>query len=199
MYCLWPLPHLLLVCTTLVCVLFVALPCLLLVCTTTTYTIGVYYSSMCVYPCSITICCISVYTIIIWLLQCTHRGDYFSMCVYPCSITICCISVYTIIIWLLQRTRRGEESPWMTASHWRQKQIFLPNKFFSAPFIYSRIYISMNLTTNIEFFQSFGPPKMQFPNTPQNSSDLCFFVGGGGWGGGGGKHILVMYIYSPNK
>ena len=26
MYCLWPLPHLLLVCTALVCVLFVATP-----------------------------------------------------------------------------------------------------------------------------------------------------------------------------
>ena len=41
MYCLWPLPHILLVCTTLVCVLFVA---------TTMYTISVYYFSMCVYP-----------------------------------------------------------------------------------------------------------------------------------------------------
>ena len=36
-YCLWPLPHILLVCTTFVCVLFVA---------TTTYTISVYYFSM---------------------------------------------------------------------------------------------------------------------------------------------------------
>ena len=50
------------------------------------------------------------------------------MCV-PCSITICCISAYTIIIWLLQCTRGGEESPWMTASHWRQKQT-TNNKFF---------------------------------------------------------------------
>ena len=38
MYCFWPLRHILLVCTTLVCVLFVA---------TTTYTITVYYFSMC--------------------------------------------------------------------------------------------------------------------------------------------------------
>ena len=38
MYCLWPLQCLLLVCTTLVCVLFVATP---------TYTISVYYFSMC--------------------------------------------------------------------------------------------------------------------------------------------------------
>ena len=38
-YCLWPLPCILLVCTTLVCVLFVA---------TTMYTISVYYFSMCV-------------------------------------------------------------------------------------------------------------------------------------------------------
>ena len=36
----------------------------------------------------------------------------------PCSITICCISAYTIIIWLAPE----EESPWTTASHWRQKQ-----------------------------------------------------------------------------
>ena len=33
-YCLWPLPCILLLCTTLVCVLFVATPTLLLVCTT---------------------------------------------------------------------------------------------------------------------------------------------------------------------
>ena len=32
-------------------------------------------------------------------------------------------------------TRRGEESPWMTASHWRQNQKNFPN--FLAPFIYS--------------------------------------------------------------
>ena len=36
-YCLWPLPHLVLVCTTVVCVLFVAAP---------TSTISVYYLSM---------------------------------------------------------------------------------------------------------------------------------------------------------
>ena len=67
--CLWPLPHLLLVCTTLVCVLFVAstmstingyclwlLPCLVLVCTTVvcvlfvatpTSSISVYYCTTC--------------------------------------------------------------------------------------------------------------------------------------------------------
>ena len=38
MYCLWPLPFLLLVCTTLVCVLFVATP---------TSTISVFYFSIC--------------------------------------------------------------------------------------------------------------------------------------------------------
>ena len=37
-YCLWPLPCLLLVCSTLVCVLFV---------TSTTSTISVYYFNMC--------------------------------------------------------------------------------------------------------------------------------------------------------
>ena len=37
-YCLWPLPHLLLVCTTVVCVQFVA---------TLTSTIRVYYLGMC--------------------------------------------------------------------------------------------------------------------------------------------------------
>ena len=54
-YCLWPLPCILLVCTTLVSVLFVAtilLVCTTLVCvlfvTTTTYTISVYYFRM--YP-----------------------------------------------------------------------------------------------------------------------------------------------------
>ena len=38
-YCLWPLPCILLVCTTLACVLFVATP---------TYAINVYYCSMCI-------------------------------------------------------------------------------------------------------------------------------------------------------
>ena len=50
------LPHIQLVCTTLVCVLFVALPCILLVCSTLVcvlfvatpmYTISAYYFSMC--------------------------------------------------------------------------------------------------------------------------------------------------------
>ena len=118
MYCLWPLPHILLVCTTLVCVLFVATP---------TYTISVYYFSMCTVCGHFHVYYFSVY--------------YFSMCVYPCSITICCISAYTIIIWLLQCTRRGEGSPWMTASYWRQKQFFSALAFQPSLLLFKQLQI----------------------------------------------------------
>ena len=92
-YCLWPLPCILLVCTTLVCVLFVAtttytisvyclwpLPHILLGCTTlecvlfvatTTYTIRVCTTLVCVLFVATPMYTISVYTISVY---------YFSMC-----------------------------------------------------------------------------------------------------------------------
>ena len=102
-----PLPHLLLVCTTLVCVLFVATPM---------SSISVYYFSMCVHeghvyclwplPHVVLVCTTLVCVLFVATPMSTVSVYYFSLCVYPCSITICCISAYTIIIWLLQCKRR---------------------------------------------------------------------------------------------
>ena len=125
MYCLWPLPCILLVCTTVVCVLFVA---------TTMYTISVYYFK---------VVATTMYTILVCttlVCVCTPKG--------PCSITICCISVYTIIIYL-QCTSGGEESPWRggeSLDDCLSSEAETNNKqqttnffyFFLAPFIYSR-------------------------------------------------------------
>ena len=153
MYCLWPLPCLLLVYTTLVCVYCLwPLPCLLLVCTPTTlvcvlfvatptYTIIVYYSTprMSVIP---------------------HGSSSAGLHVYYFSILLVCLIIvgvvvlastqtftgFVIVLWVFQYyiprscpvsqgchgdsmdLTGGEESPWMTASHWRQKQT--NNNFF---------------------------------------------------------------------
>ena len=108
-YYLWPLPCLLFVCTTLVCVLFVAT------------TIRVSNNSVSVY---------SVYYSYYFSEKCTPTSQL------PIHVSYNSVSVYYFYYYILKLylpPPTGEESPWTTASHWRQKQT---NIFFSSFHIY---------------------------------------------------------------
>ena len=124
--------------STIVCVLFVA---------TATSTVCVYYFRMC------TVCGHSyelrVHMYCLWpllfmcltivLVYIVYYSYYFSELYLPASVLYNSVSVYYFYYYILKLylpPPGGEESPWMTASHWTQKQIF--SIFFSAPFIYSR-------------------------------------------------------------
>ena len=153
MYCLWPLPCILLVCTTLVCVLFVA---------TTTYTISVYeyylvcttlvcvlfVDMYCLWPLlfvcpTIVLVCI-VYTTPITLVKCTSQ--------LPIHVLDNSVSVYYFYYYILKLylpPPRGEESPWTTVSHWREKQTNFSKQIFSAPLISSRIGVATFYTQHI--------------------------------------------------
>ena len=97
MYCLWPLPCLLLVCTTSVCVLFVATP---------TSNISVYYFSICtllkyVYclwplPCLLLVCRSTTLVSVLFVATTTYTISVY----YFCMCTVCGHSyVHVYCLW----------------------------------------------------------------------------------------------------
>ena len=143
-YCLWPLPFLVLVCTTLVCVLFVATPM---------SSISVYYFSMCTvcghsYELGVHVYCLwplllmCLTIVLVCIVYYSYSYSYYFRVNCTSQLPICVsynsVSVYSFYYYILKLylpPPGGKESPWTTASHWRQKQKTI---FFLASFIYSR-------------------------------------------------------------